>query len=124
MFYKCKSLKKLPDFYILNLYLHNVVFKLTFKKQEINKGKMRILGKNFIENNRTKGGIIYNKNEYNLMEYFEDIDNNNNHKDIIKLLLYLDKSIDNISYMFCGCESLISINKINKLDYYILNNQS
>ena len=52
-----------------------------------------------------------------LEEYFEDIDNNND-KDIIKFLLCLNKNINNISYLFDECKSLISV------EYYQISKQS
>ena len=62
-----------------------------------------------------RGSIIYNNCEYELKDYFDDIDNK--HKDKIKFLLCLDKNIDDLSYIFYKCESLISV------EYYQMNNQ-
>ena len=71
----------------------------------------------FLEKNRYNGSIIYNNRAYGLKEYFDDIDNNN-HNDIIEFLLCLDKNSNDLSYLFSGCDSLISI------DYYKINNHS
>ena len=38
---------------------------------------MRILGKEFIKKNKDKGMILYNNTEFELNEYFDDIDNLN-----------------------------------------------
>ena len=56
---------------------------------------MRLLGKKFIENNKKNGIIIYNNHEFELKEYFDDIDKS--HKDIIKMLLCLNKNIVDMS---------------------------
>ena len=116
MFCECNSLK-IPDYYILNKYNNNIIFELTYKKKENKEFKLKILNKRFIEINKYKGTIIYNNCEYKLKEYFEDIDNNN-HNYIIKFLLCLDININDISYIFNGCDSLISI------EYYNINIQS
>ena len=113
MFYGCESLKSLPDIYFLNKSKNNIIFELTYKN---NKDKIRILHEDFINNNKNKGIIIYNNSEFELKEYFEDIDNNNNQNNIIKLLLCLDKNINDMSFIFCSCESLISVEYFNKND--------
>ena len=46
-----------------------------------NKGKIKILGKEFIKNNKDKIKIIYNKCELELKEYFEIIEKDD--KDIL-----------------------------------------
>ena len=94
MFYGCNSIKSLPDFYMLNKYKNDVIFEVTYKK---NKNKVTILGQNFIVNNKYKGSIIYNNSESELKEYFEDHDKMN--KDTFKLLICLDKNIEDISYI-------------------------
>ena len=48
--------------------------------KEIKEG-LRILGYIFVYNNKDKCKIIYKDKEYDLKEYFEDIDNNYNHKE-------------------------------------------
>ncbi len=120
MFYKCSSSLKLPDFYILNF--NNIIFEVTYQmKEENNQDKLRILGENFINKNKFNGQIIYKNKTYRLEEYFEDIDENYNRNDIVKFLLYLDKNINDLSYLFCECESLVSVNRIYKIDNNIDN---
>ena len=115
MFLGCKYLFKLPLFYLINKDNDNIIFEVTFR---INKNKrLRILGKKFIENNFYNCIIIYKDNAYELKEYFEDIDNID-HKDIVKFFLCLNKKINDISYLFYECDSLISV------DYYQINSQS
>ena len=114
MFFGCKSSLKLLDLYILNKYINNIIFELTYKKN--NKGKTKILDEKFIQRNRNRCSIIYNKCEFELKEYFDDIDNK--HKDKIKLLLCLDKNINDLSYIFYKCDSLISV-EYYQMDYHI-----
>ena len=63
-----------------------------------------------------RGSIIYNNCEYELKEYFDDIDDK--HKDKIKFLLCLDKNINDLSYIFYNCDSLISV-EYYLMDYHI-----
>ena len=62
-----------------------------------------------------KSKIIYKSEEYDLKEYFVDIDNNYNNKEEISFILRLNKNISDISYMFRECEALLSIREISNL---------
>ena len=103
----CKSLQNLPNFYLLNLIQNNIIFELTYKVDEKNKNKLKILGDSFIKYNKDKVIIIYNNYELELKEYYNDI--NNNQGDKIKILLCLDKNINSLFDLFDDCVSLISI---------------
>ena len=90
--------------------------EIVYKPEEHNKenldnieNKIRILGKKFILNNKNKCKIIYKETEYELKEYFEEIDPNYNNNDLIKLKLRINNNIEDISHMFEGCNNLISI---------------
>ena len=116
MFCGCNSIKSLPDFYMLNKYKNDVIFEVTYKNNEDeDEGKIKILHNDFIQKNKYKGSIIYNNSEFELKELFEEHEKMN--KDTFKLLICLDKNIKDISYIFYGCKSLISI------DYYQINNK-
>ena len=78
--------------------------------------KLRILGKKFINNNKDKCKIIYKNKEYELKEFFEDIDKNHNNKDLIILELKFNNDITNISYMFSYCKSIIVISNLSKIN--------
>ena len=116
LFSECTSLLELPNFYILNLLKNNIAFELKYKIDSSNKRKVKILGKKFLEKNKYKGVIIFNKQEFELTEIFEKFDNNN---DILRIILVLNKNIDNMSDLFYQCKSLISIEyfKRNNLSY-------
>ena len=121
MFYGCQSSLKLPDSYILNKAKNNIIFEITYERKENDKNKMKIFDKRFIEKNKSKARIIYNGSEFELKEYFEDIDNN--YKSKIKILLFLDGNTFDMSYMFYECKTLISLIRIYNLNYYKENNQ-
>ena len=76
-----------------------------------NNNKLRIFGKKFVNKNKNKYkyNIIYKNKEFQLKEYFEEIDKDYNKKDLIKLKLRIINSIVDFSYMFDGCDKLISL---------------
>ena len=78
------------------------------------KDKIRIFGEIFVKNNKDKCKIIYQNEEHELTEYFEDIDNNYNHKDEIIIELKINNDLTDISYMFSGCDTLKSFLSIPK----------
>ena len=94
--------------------------KANYKPNKNNGKKVKILDIKFINNNRGKCKIINNNKLYELKEYFEEIDNDYNHKDLIKIKLIFFNNIINISYIFYKCKTLISffdINDSNKINY-------
>ena len=106
MFSECKSSLKIPDLYIFYKYNISIIFELTYKNNK-NSTKIKILDKIFIQENISRCSIIYNNCEFELKEYFEDIDNN--HKDKIKFLLCFDKNISDMSFIFNECSSLATV---------------
>ena len=83
----------------------NIYFEMIYKsKKDIQFGnllkKTRIFNEKFINENQDKCKILCNNKEYELKEYFEDIDNNYNNKDEISFILRINKNITDISYMF------------------------
>ena len=75
--------------------------------------KIKIFGKNFYKKYKNICKIIYEGKKYKLTEYFK-IKNSN--KNILEIRLSVINNIDDISYMFDDCSSLISIQDISKLD--------
>ena len=81
-----------------------VKFRYKIKKEE---KKINILGELFVKNNRDKLKLIHNNKIYDLKEDFEIGDLN---KDIfLDIELKGLNNIDNLSYMFYSCISLIDI---------------
>ena len=110
--------KKKESYYFIPCYLPN----------ENNEKKVKILDKHFIKTNRKNCKIVYKNKIYELKEYFEDIDANYNHKDLIKFkLIFINNKID-MSYMFYECDSLYSLTdnnkknlKISYMKFYVTN---
>ena len=95
-----------------------------YKPDENNDEKVKILDRYFIKKNKDKAKIIYKNKIYELKEYFEDIDTNYNHKDLIKIKIIFIHNIINMSYMFYDCYTLISLydnNEISNIKIYITN---
>ena len=81
--------------------------RIIYKSKKENKDKIRIFGKNFVKNNKDKAKIIFNDNEYELKEFFEDIIYDDNKYEIRLILRILEDIID-LGGMFSGCDSLYS----------------
>ena len=75
---------------------------------------LRIFGEIFVENNKDNCKIIYKGQEYEIEEFFKNIDGNYNNKDLFNINLKINKNITDMSYMFDGCESLISLPDLSK----------
>ena len=71
-----------------------------YNPNEKNDKRVKILGRNFIKKNKVKAKILYKNKICELKEYFEDIDENYNHKDLIKFKIIFIHNIINMSYMF------------------------
>ena len=90
-------------------------------KIEPGEERIKIFGEDFINNNQPNYlfwmtdelKIICDEKEYNLIEYF-DLNNYNKGKDILEIKLINYSNIRDMSYMFAGCSSLLSLPDINK----------
>ena len=67
---------------------------------------IRLLGKDFVKNNKNKGKLIINNKKYKLKEF---INSNEIKNDIIKINIILSKEISNISHLFDNCYKLKEI---------------
>lgn len=98
---QCKTFKR-QNYIVLKLVYKingNDLNKNNGNKSKINK-KIRIFGKNFVNKNYGKYKIIYMNKEFDLKEYFEDIEKNYINKNIIKLKLMFFNNIVDINYDF------------------------
>ena len=88
-------------------------------RKALNNKIIRVLGEEFIRNNRNKCKFIINNKKCNLIEF---IDTSNIKEDEIKIKLILKDDISNKSYMFEDCESLIkfSVNQSQKINFEII----
>ena len=76
--------------------------------------KTRIFGEIFANNHQYECNIIYKNKIHKLTEFFDDIEENYNHDDLITIKLRGINNIKNINWMFCKCYSLISLSDISK----------
>jgi len=81
-----------------------------FYKNKKNISSIRLLGEEFVKNNKNKGYIIYNNKKYSLQNLLSF---QNNKNDNIKIKMLLSKDCYNKSCMFKDCSLLITI----KCDY-------
>ena len=91
------------------------VITMIYDKNKNNDTQLRIFGAKFVENNKKICRIMYNNENYELKEYFENIPNGNNDENLIEIKLIIPDSIINISSMFQECHALISISSEVKL---------
>ena len=76
--------------------------------------KRKLFGRKFVENNKYKCKIIYRQCDYELVEYFVQIDYTYNRNALFKKKLNGINNIADMSYMFSECISIPS--EISKLD--------
>ena len=101
-----------------------------------NYNNIKILGKDFVRNNKNKGKIVYNNKRFPLQETINISDLKINDKLQVNIKIILLKSIKNISCMFENCNSLLqfgeyyedkedlnlnNINNLNNNNIYINN---
>ena len=91
-------------------------FKKFSLKYKINKNdeKVKLFGEKFVANNKNNFKIIYQDNIFDLMEYF-DLKNKNNDDDILEIYLKQINHTNNISFMFNKCSTLISLPELSGL---------
>ena len=78
-----------------------------------NNNKVRILGEKFVKKNKYKCKIIYKNKAFELKEWLEDIDENYNHNEFIKLKLKFVYNDIDISNLFEGCNRLLSVKRVS-----------
>ena len=100
---KINNYNKYTD--IIDIYnkINNINYNYSKIIYKINKNNdnIRILGKEFIKNNKDKIKLEIEGKEYELMENYKINDNN-----IIEIKIKEIENVTNFSYMFCGCSSL------------------
>ena len=86
------------------------------------KGKIKILGRNFVNDNKDKLFLIINNTKSNLVDNFE---NKNNYLEVILVQKSTEQNnyIENMSYMFCECKyTSIKLKKIKTRQLLDLSN--
>ena len=87
-----------------------IKYKINKEDEEIN-----IFGENFVKNNKDKCKFIYEDKEYELNSKFS-LANIDKSKDILEIKLTGIQNVTDMSYLFFGCRSLISIPDISEWD--------
>ena len=85
----------------------NIIYDI---KQENN---IRIFGFNFVENNKNICKMIIDNKEYEIIEEYK-IENFKNNNNKLKILLKGINNITDMSSIFYGCSSLLSLPDISK----------
>ena len=102
-----------------NIIDENIYFEIIYN---INQDKTKIFDNKFINKNKDKCKIIYKNKEYELKEYFEELDNNYKNEEKISLILRIDRNITDINGMFYGCDELLLIRDNSIINYSNNNN--
>ena len=89
----------------------------------MNKCKIRILGEKFVNKNKNNYQIIINNKNYKLTPFI-DINILEIKNDKLEVHLKQLKNTLDISFMFCGCNSLLSIENITNWDVENIINMS
>ena len=91
-------------------------------KYKVRNNKIKIFGKNFVNNNKKYCIIIYGNKKYELNEYFKI---KNFYKDnILEIKLMGINQISDASYMFYNCKSLIALESLSEWKTNKINNMS
>ena len=120
------EIKKLRDEYSYGYNLNSLLYlyseindenkEIELNYQSNNDGKLRIFGNKFVKNNINKCKIIYEYDEYDLTKFIDDIYNDYEPNEIIKIKLKGINNVTDMSYMFSGCSSLSSLPDIATLN--------
>ena len=84
--------------------------------------RVKLFGQQFIQNNKDKCKIIYKDKEYELVEYLDEIEDEYMNVDLAIIKLKIISEINDISFMFNECNSLISLPDITNLNCFNITN--
>ena len=84
----------------------NIIYNI-----ERNQDEIKIFGNEFVKNNKKICKMIIDNKEYEITEYYNVKNINNN---ILKIKLKGIDNVTNMSYMFDGCKSLTNLPDISK----------
>ena len=90
------------------IYLKGSEFKKeisSLEKKEIKTDNIRILGYDFVKNNKNKAKLIISNKKFKLREF---LSGEGYHDNELKLKIILDKDLLNLNYMFGDCKRLIN----------------
>ena len=99
----------------------NILF-LSYKKEN-NSSNIRIFGEIFVNNNKYNCYLLINNNRYELCEYY-NIDDMEENNELINVILIENKKMIDLSHMFSGCKTLLSISNSSRWNISQINNLS
>ena len=99
-----------------NLQNENIYDEIIIKYIKFEDEKIKIFGKEFIENNKSNFKIIINNNEKELCEYLDINEVKEFEQNIIEIELQQIHESTNLSHMFTGCKNLYSLEKSSNLN--------
>ena len=102
MIYKIKINKILED------KVRDLIKEQNIKK-ELTSNYIRILGHDFVKNNKNKAKLIINNKKYKLREFINYKNIKEFTIDKLKIEMILSKDLSNISYIFENCTQLIEL---------------
>ena len=101
----------------INLQNENMHDKISIKYIKFDDDdKIKIFGKEFIENNKSNFKIIINNIEKELCEYLDNIEVKKFDQNIIEIELQQINEPTNLSHMFSGCKNLYSLENSSNLN--------
>ena len=113
-----KEFEEIKEILNLNQKFRNgkgCTLKYKIKDEDKNEDGTKIFGSEFVSNNTHKCKIKINGKDYELCQFFKDEKGEINKK-ILYIKLIFNEDIDDISGIFDGCKSLISISDISNWD--------
>ena len=99
-------------------YSFNIIYKINQNEHEI-----KLFGSNFVKNNKDNCYLSIQGKKIDICSWWK-LDQNQDEKNIFKIILIIIKPITNMSHMFSGCHSLINLPDISKLDTKNVTNMS
>ena len=104
-------------------YLKDLIKKMTLKNDEIiieyknNSSKIRLFGDNFVENNKDICSMVVDNKKYKLTSHFnvKQLTKKLTKNDSFEIKLKGLNNVENMSYMFNECDSLLSLGDISKI---------
>ena len=112
------------DNYFIHPYFIKDYLTMIYKINESD-AKIKLFGELFVENNlylKDKIKIIYEKKEYEFQQYFDFKNINEKDKNTLKIKLKGINELNNASYMFDECESLVSVKNFSNWNFNKINN--
>ena len=118
--FKVKELISEINYYFLNEKnkYKNIINRYENEKNEINiiynikdnEKRIRLFGEKFVKNNINNCYLLINNKKYEICEYYKL----KGEKENLKIKMIKNKSINDMSYMFSGCNTLSSLLDISK----------